>query len=171
MARVKMSEIKAQLFAAFREDHAVFGRGLYDLGQNLRARDLAGAIAAADALDQTSGAHIAFEEHDFYPALAAFLSTEEVDELYSDHAKASRIIPDVKTLSDQALQDDATRSQLIARVEAMQHHVSECGELFGALGGLSPRQHEQLLERLSMWRKKAPRWTECPPAPQRHGDS
>ena len=47
MARAKMSEIKAQLFAAFREDHAVLGRGLYDLGQSLRMRDLASAIAAA----------------------------------------------------------------------------------------------------------------------------
>ncbi len=42
----------------------------------------------------------------------------------------------------------------------MARHVSECGELFGAMGGLPPEEQAALLATLEAWRAKAPRWSE-----------
>jgi len=64
-----MTQIKQQLFNAFREDHAVLGGSLNELGERLRATDVEGAKLAVEHVSKVAGAHIAFEEHDFYPAL------------------------------------------------------------------------------------------------------
>jgi len=73
------------LFAAFGEDHAILGRGFFDLAQSLRANDLEQARAAAARLDRAAGAHIAFEEENFYPALGAFLDADELQRMYDEH--------------------------------------------------------------------------------------
>lgn len=150
------------LFEAFREDHALFGHALYQIAERLRASDGAGARAEAEALNRTAGAHIAFEEHDFYPSLAPFLDADEIERLYEEHAEGRQAIVEVIALDPDRDLDPSQRDRLLKGIEQMEAHVSECGELFGAMGGLTADKQEHLLERLKYWRRKNPSWTELP---------
>jgi len=160
MDNVPLTKIKDRLFNAFREDHAVLGRGLYQLATHLRAGDEAKVRVAAAKLAQDAGAHIAFEEMNFYPALTPFLSQSDINEMHSDHARGRKLLQELVKLKEGALGDNAYLDKLIARVTAMEHHVSECGELFGAMGGLSDETQAELLEQLESWRERAPSWFE-----------
>jgi len=81
-----MTKINNALFNAFREDHAVLGRGLHELRSLVMAGDVGGLKTAAQNLDKAAGGHIAFEEEDFYPALKTFLSADEVAGMYDEHS-------------------------------------------------------------------------------------
>ncbi|MBO6700376.1 MAG: hemerythrin domain-containing protein [Rhizobiales bacterium] len=155
-----MTNIKQRLFEAFRKDHAILGRGLYDMEMAISGGDAARAKALADQLDWDVGAHIAFEEYDFYPALKVFLSKAEVEKMYAEHADGARTLADVVALNADAPISTDVKDRLLSGVREMEHHVSECGELFGALGGVSEEEMESLYARLESWRRKAPRWSE-----------
>jgi len=153
-------QIKNELFDAFREDHALLGRALYDLRTKLAANDLKGAKAAAKMLDQEAGAHIAFEEADFYPALKPFLSDQEVEKMYLEHAEGLATVQSIIDIDTSAGVDKRRVRLLVDGIEKLEQHVSDCGELFGAMGGLSPVRLQELWERLNYWREKEPRWSE-----------
>jgi len=165
MEKNELTDIKSRLFDAFREDHAVFGRALHELSTRLCAGDAAGVRQAAARLDAAAGAHIAFEEADFYPALAPFLSKEEIDTMYREHADGQLLLTRLKHLEAQELKDTKTANQLLERVHDMETHVSECGELFGAMGGLEGKAQRDLLDQLQGWRTRAPLWSELELAP------
>jgi hypothetical protein len=154
-----MTPINHGLFDAFRADHAVLGRGLHDIRTRLAAGDAAGARSAAADLDSAVGAHIAFEEENFYPALTAFLSEEEVEDMYAEHAEGAAILKRIEALDPDAAASTADLDALIAGIERMEHHVSECGQLFGALGGLDAAAMDALLADLERWRQRAPSWS------------
>jgi len=160
MDDMPLTKIKDQLFCAFRDDHAVLGRGLYDLATLIRAKDVPKVRVAAAKLANDAGAHIAFEEANFYPALEPFLSQSEIDEMYADHAQGRALIHELANLKLHALDDKTYCERLLSQIESAEHHVSECGELFGAMGGLSKKTQAQLLEQLKSWRKRAPSWFE-----------
>lgn len=138
----------------------MLGKGLHQLRSLILSDDLAELKTAATGLDEAAGAHIAFEEEDFYPALTAFLSKEEVDNMYAEHAHGAETLEAVKQLSDSEMQSSERREQLLQQIDEMETHVSECGELFGAMGGLDESQKDQLLLSLIRWREIAPSWTE-----------
>lgn len=158
-------QIKDALFEAFRQDHALLGRGLFALRGALVAGDLKRTKEAVEKLDREAGAHIAFEERDFYPALKPFLSQAEIDDMYRDHARGFALISELEKATKSELLDPVQQSALIAQIEDMETHVSECGELFGAMGGLSQQEQKLLLERLNYWRQQAPRWTDITDQP------
>jgi len=149
--------IKQTLFDAFRQDHAVLGATLHQLRSAVTAGQADKAKALCTRLDQESGAHIAFEEHDFYPALRRFLSEEEVTQMYADHERGLSLIDAVLAIEGSKL-DDKIAGDLIEKIDDLEKHVSECGELFGAMGGLSKDEQARLLERLEHWRQNAPTW-------------
>lgn len=153
-----MTEIKDRLFEEFREDHAVLGKGFYQLAERIRAADAAGARHCADKIDREAGSHIFFEEEDFYPALKAYLSAEEIENMYREHADGRSLLQDILVLTDKALDSQDLQQQLLQRVQGMQTHISDCGELFGAMGGLDVNQQAELLRKLEHWRLKAPHW-------------
>lgn len=155
-----MTEIKSRLFKAFRDDHALLGRSLFELGERLQARDVSGARQAARQLDSNAGAHIAFEQDDFYPALVPFLTNQEMVQMYKEHSDGRALLAQVESLGDDSLEDTVRRDGLLEQVHLMEQHVSECGELFGIMGGLDDAAQQQLLERLEFWRIRAPRWSE-----------
>tara|TARA_R110001606_G_scaffold167637_5_gene312055 strand:+ start:2952 stop:3440 length:489 start_codon:yes stop_codon:yes gene_type:complete len=155
-----MTKINHGLFNAFREDHAVLGRGLHELRSLVMAGDVGGLKTAAQNLDKAAGGHIAFEEEDFYPALKTFLSAEEVEEMYAEHAHGAETLSNIAEL-DPNMPLQATKKQhLLGRIDEMEQHVSECGELFGAMGGLDDAAKDNLMKRLQYWRKLAPAWTD-----------
>lgn len=152
-------QIKEALFEAFRKDHAQMGRALFDLRSKLDAGDFDEARVIAAKIDRETGAHIVFEEEDFYPALRAFLSRREIDEMYKDHADGYDLIRKILRTENNAEISSELQADLVKRVEKMESHVSACGELFGAMGGLTQSQQEHLMERLRYWRRVAPTWT------------
>lgn len=155
-----MTEINHDLFSAFREDHAVLGRGLHELRTLVLANEIGSLKAAAKKLDRNAGAHIAFEEENFYPALKAFLSSQEVDNMYDEHAHGAATLEKIDALAETGKLEPEQIDRFIERIDEMENHVSECGELFGAMGGLDRGQKEALLTDLLRWRRSAPSWTE-----------
>ena len=151
---------KNQLFDAFREDHAKLGKGFFELGQSLRADDLDRAKAIVRDLDAEAGAHIAFEEHHFYPSLRPLLGDADVDRMAAEHAIGLKVI---KTLqrqpADEAL-STTTKTKLLQDADAMSTHIDECGELFGAIGRLDAAEQQSLLDELLAWREIRPCWSE-----------
>lgn len=150
----------SDLFQAFREDHAVLGRGLYEIETHLRGGDLAAAKADAERLDREAGAHIAFEEKVFYPALRRFLGDDEVDRLYHEHGEGLAVIRALAALEEGAALDEPARRELLRKAELMSAHVTECGELFGTMGRIPPDEQAALYRELVSLRQEAPRWTE-----------
>ena len=154
-----MTKINNALFNAFREDHAVLGRGLHELRSLVMSGDVAGLKTAAQNLDKAAGGHIAFEEEDFYPALKAFLSADEVAGMYDEHSHGAATLAAITELDPDMPLQASQRQHLLDRIDEMEQHVSECGELFGAMGGLDDAAKDNLMERLQYWRKLAPTWT------------
>lgn len=154
-----MTKINHRLFDAFRDDHAILGRGLHELRSYLVADDVPGLKIAGQKLDKAAGGHIAFEEEDFYPALKAFLSAAEVEEMYAEHADGARTLAMIAELDTNRALQATQKQRLLERIDQMEQHVSECGELFGALGGLDEASKDELMNRLTYWRDLAPTWT------------
>ncbi len=148
------------LFAAFREDHAVLGRGFHDLSQSLRVRDIAAARTAADNVDKLAGAHIAFEERYFYPALVPLLGEQDVARLLHEHQAGLSVIRELLVAGDDESLTDAQWSALLERSQEMEQHIAECGELFGAMGRIEASERDALHQHLLDLRRQAPRWTE-----------
>lgn len=149
-----------ELFAAFREDHAVLGRGFFDLAQSLRANDLEQARAVAVQLDRAAGAHIAFEEENFYPALRTLFGAGETQRMYDEHRLGLGVVQTLCELPQQNELPEDQRRQLLRDAEVMAQHIADCGALFETMGRLPPEQQTALLHELQDWRQKNPRWTQ-----------
>lgn len=153
-------QIKDRVLQAFHEDHALLGAALYALRTELAGKDCLAARSTADRIDVEAGAHIAFEEYTFYPMLGPYLSDEEVKAMYHEHRDGLALIREIAAASDLELADPDFVKHLMTRVESLQEHVAECGDLFGAMGALSNEQYKDLLTSLEKWRKLSPRWSE-----------
>jgi len=149
----------SNLFEAFREDHAVLGRGLHELSEHLRTGDIAAAKACGDRVDRAAGAHIAFEEKFFYPALRRLLGDALADRLYQEHGEGLSVVKALAELPQGATPSDAERRGMLRAAEVMEAHVAECGELFGAMGRIPLEQQNALHRELLALREEAPRWT------------
>lgn len=157
-----MTEIKQRLFDAFKADHALLGSGFYALATYLRDRDIAGAKAAAAKIDIEAGPHIAFEEEDFYPALRPFLGQKELEAMYVEHERGRALLEKIIALDNSTDADETVISALLGEIDGIQSHISECGELFGVMGGLSDTKLEELLEKLISHQLNAPNWLSRP---------
>lgn len=155
-----MSERENELLRAFREDHARLGRGFHELSESLRTGDAVRARAVAASLDRQAGAHIAFEERDFYPLLAAELGREAVDRMMDDHMRGLGVVHEALALPEGGYIPGETRDRLLHDSETMETHIAECGELFSAMSRISLELQDALYRRLSSWRERRPRWTE-----------
>lgn len=138
----------------------MLGGALHQLRTALADDDFSTARELATRIDREAGAHIAFEERDFYPALSAILPRKEVAGMYRDHSEGYSLVRDLLERDAGSGLSDEERRSLIERVEDMETHVAECGELFGAIRRLSDERNEALLFRLHEWREEAPTWTE-----------
>jgi uncharacterized membrane protein YccC len=156
------------LFDAFHYDHAVLGRGLFEIETQLRGRNIEAAKAAAGQLDRDAGAHIAFEEQFFYPVLRRLIGKQEVNRFYREHNEGLDLVRSLVELPARSELSDDRRRELLDEAVQMQRHVIECGELFGALGRIPLDEQATLHQQLLRFREQAPRWTEVN-APQEAG--
>jgi hypothetical protein len=147
-----------EFFAAFREDHAALGRGFHELSTCLQAHDLDRARDLAATLEREAGAHIAFEENTLYPALSPLLD-DKAEHLYHDHEVGLTVVRELMDCPAGASLPTARLNDLLQRSRHMEDHISECGQLFGAIGGLSPERRAALYHDLLHWRELAPTWT------------
>lgn len=150
----------SDLADAFKEDHAVLGRGLHEVSEHLRAGDDRAAKARGERLDREAGAHIAFEEQFFYPALRRMLGDAEVDDLYGEHREGLSVIKALAELPEGAELSETDRQTLLHASESTEVHVAECGELFGVMGRIPLEEQKALYRELVALRERAPRWTE-----------
>lgn len=148
------------LFEAFREDHAILGRGFHELSALLRTGDVAGAKQRAARLDREAGSHIAFEEQAFYPLLRELLGPADTDRLYHEHDAGLEVLRALAALPERFLLIEEERLRLLGLSEAMESHIAECGELFEVMGRIPPGKLDELLDSLRRFREQAPRWTE-----------
>ncbi|MGA8291465.1 MAG: hemerythrin domain-containing protein [Rhodoplanes sp.] len=126
-------DVFAQLLEAFRHDHVMLGRGFNRLSYCLRAGDAVGAYAAACKLHDLAGAHISFEEEEYYPALIPLFGEETVRRMRQEHCCGVDVISTLLGRGlDLPLHPDLT-ARLLAQSEVMEEHIAECGELFAAL--------------------------------------
>ncbi len=154
-----MNAARSELLQAFREDHAVLGRGVYEISLHLRSGDFAEAKAAAERVDREAGAHIALEETFFYPVLRRLLGTATVDRLYHEHGEGLAVIKALAALPAGVRPGAAERDRLLRQVELMEAHVAECGEMFGGIGRIAPEEQARLYRALLDLRRQGPRWS------------
>ena len=150
-------EHEPSLLECFQEDHAELGRGFHRLAERLRAADDPGARDQARELDERAGAHIAFEEEDFYPRLLPMVGLPEVERLKREHRLGLEAVEGL--LADSGPLDAARRGELLERADAMSRHIAECGDLFHALGRMGVEEKAELRERLVAWRRRKPLWS------------
>ena len=155
-----MSAWPSDLFEAFREDHTVLGRGLHEISEHLRGGHLPAAKACGERLDREAGAHIAFEEQFFYPALRRLLSNAEAERLYEEHGHGLSVIKSLAALPEGAPLSESERTSMLRDLELMEAHVAECGELFGTMGRIPIEEQNALYREVLALREQAPRWTE-----------
>ncbi len=155
-----MIEIKNKLFKAFAEDHAVLGNGFHILSAKLREGNLADIKNAAQKINDTVGAHIAFEEYEFYPRLKEERPNVDTDKMYDEHSEGLNVILDIIDLSDTADISDEFKNRQLEHISVMERHVAECGELFSVLDILPDDELSRLYERLLYWRKENPKWSD-----------
>jgi hypothetical protein len=155
-----MSARPSNLFETFREDHAGLGHGLHEISEHLRGGDLPAARACGERLDREAGAHIAFEEHFFYPVLRHLLGNAEAERLYQEHGHGLSVIKSLAALPEGAPLSKSERTSMLRDLELMEAHVAECGELFGAMGRIPIEEQNALYRELLALREQAPRWTE-----------
>lgn len=152
-----MATGKSELVQAFHEDHTLLGSGFYDLSMALRGNDISAARLVAQKLNADGGAHIAFEEECFYPALAE-LCDYNVDPLYQEHRLGRDVVESLCALdAGQDISADE-RLRLLTESETMESHIAECGELFKAIERLPDTRQNDLYKVLMNWRRKRPAW-------------
>lgn len=148
-----MEKIFPKLLEAFQEDHVMLGRGFNELSCCLRAADAAGAYVAARQLYEQAGAHLGFEEADFYPALVTLLGAEAVQRMYREHCCGFDAIHTLLSRgTDLPLSHDLSE-RLLAQTEVMEEHIAECGELFAAMRKIPEAEQQALYDKLILWRQ------------------
>ena len=162
-----MTPQPSDLFEAFKQDHAILGRGLHELSAHLRGGDPTAAKSVAERVDREAGAHIAFEEEFFYPTLRRLLGDSEVDRLHTEHDMGLSVIKTLLKMPEDTTPSEDERRTLLKNAELMEAHVAECGELFGAMGRIPPEEQKALYLELLTLREMAPRWTTFAASPER----
>lgn len=153
-----MAEENTDLFNAFAEDHACLGKGFFELSSALRAKDRTTARAVAERLDRDAGAHIAFEEEDFYSTLAGLLGEREIERMRAEHREGLDVVDRLCAPAKVAPPTESSWQSMLRKSERMERHIAECGELFEAIGRLPPSEQEYLHDKLIEWRLKRPGW-------------
>lgn len=148
-----MEQILPKLLEAFQQDHVLLGRGFNEMSCCLRAGDPAGVYAAARRLYEEAGAHIGFEEQDFYPALVPLVGEEAVRRMYQEHCCGFDVIQTLLRRGPGLPLPHELGDRLLAQTEVMEDHIAECGELFAALRQIPEAEQQALYEKLIDWRQ------------------
>ena len=110
-------------------------------------------------LDEAAGAHIAFEETEFYPRLAPLFGQDEANRMRAEHTQGLAVIQALVNRPTAEPLDRVTCDRLLEQSEAMESHIAGCGELFEAMGRIPAEEQRVLHQKLLAWRQRHPTWT------------
>lgn len=111
-------------------------------------------------LDQVAGAHIAFEETAFYPRLVPFFGRDEAERMRAEHQQGLAVLQALVNCHDVEPIAPHTCAELLKQSEAMEAHIADCAELFGAMGRIPAAEQDILHQKLLAWRQRQPTWTD-----------
>jgi len=156
----KLTNIKKSLVRIFQQDHARLGDQLSSLREAMKLKNIETAQSIAKDIDVSSGAHIAFEEFEFYPALKKFLGEDDLFRMYLEHSDGLDLIQQIMKWEAENPPTAEEFDDTLEHLKIMEHHVADCGNLFGVLDKLEPAEFQTLYDNLMEWRLKAPKWSE-----------
>jgi len=159
-----MAKGKNRLIQAFNEDHALLGSGFFELSMALRNDDIDSARIVAQRLNADAGAHIAFEEECFYPALAKACGYN-IAPLNEEHRVGRNVVQKLCALEQGQTISADERLHLLTESGIMESHIAECGALFKAMERMPESQQDDLYNALMDWRRKCPTWLEFSAVP------
>jgi hypothetical protein len=142
---------------AFLEDHRRLTGGLSQLLQDGALRQ---AVELADKLDREVGAHIAFEQHVYYPALRQHLGDEFIDQLLREHEVGQSALKSLLAHGGDLPLEPAERERLKGQIEVALDHARSCGTLWSHLRALDDPQLAQMHAHLRRHRSRGRRWSE-----------
>ena len=151
-APTRAASIRTTLIDEFMVDHRALAEGLRRLIAAIQSGDGQVARVEADRIDRNSGAHIAFEEADLYPAIGAERS------MYDDHREGLALLEAIQETTGEI--PPSRTPGLIEDAEGMLEHMEDCGVMLYRVRTLTPLMQSQLEDRLLSWREESPRWTE-----------
>jgi len=153
-----MTEIRQKLFNAFKADHALLGSGFYTLATCLRNKNISDAKSVATKINIDAGPHIAFEEEVFYPILKRFIKPQELDKMYSEHQLGRALLEKVLSIDESAHLKESIQKELLAEIDVIETHISQCGELFSMMKNLNEGEMQYLYDKLTDYQLLAPHW-------------
>lgn len=145
---------------AFISDHQAMIRGFRDLRDALERHDDSAAAAIADRLDRSAGAHIEFEERDYYPVLREWLGRDRVEEMYDEHGTGFAAILALAFRPASMGVSSGERARLMENVDVALDHAVACGAALAYLDELDEPRQQKLLDALYAARERGHRWSE-----------
>jgi glutamine amidotransferase len=149
---IRAAPTRTTLIDEFMIDHRALAEGLQRLIEVIESGNLPAAKREAERIDRISGAHIAFEEAELYPAIGAEAS------MYDDHREGLAVLRQVTMMEGDL--PTGVRRRLVREAEGMLDHMEDCGVLLFRVQALAPIVQSRLEDRLFSWRTRSPRWTE-----------
>jgi hypothetical protein len=113
----------------------------------------------ARRLDEAAGAHIAFEETEFYPRLAPLFGRDEAARMRDEHQQGLSVIQALVHHPMAEPLDRESCDRLLEQSEAMETHIADCADLFAAMGRIPVEERRVLQQKLLTWRQRQPTWT------------
>src|SRR5271165_257583 len=99
------------------------------------------------------GAHIGFEEAEFYPTLVPLLGEATVRRMRQEHCCGLDVVCTLLRRNPDLPLPPVLSARLLAQSEVMEEHIAECGDLFTALRDLPAFRQQELYEKLMAWRQ------------------
>ena len=153
-----MLDTKIPLIAEFLKDHQQFSRLLSEIDRLLAVEKYELARQRASELNALAGPHIAYEETELYPRLAALgehnVSQQLLVEQHHDALDAVRLLISKHNLTP--LQVKAIRSGIKLGL----NHAEHCGSLISLMAQLSEEDQAKSLTQLYRLRYEGKLWTE-----------
>lgn len=153
-----MFDTKSKLITEFLKDHQQFSRLLFEIEKLLGNGEIEKARERAIELNQLAGPHIAYEEAELYPRLAALGETKVTeDHLVNEHHDS---LDALRLLTEQ---DDVSSKQAEQARVGFQHalkHAEHCGSLISLMLALDESEQAESLVELERFRDEGKLWTE-----------
>lgn len=153
-----MLDTKNPLIAEFLKDHQQFSRLIYEISNLLETNKFEKARERAKELDAVAGPHIAYEEAELYPRLAALGENATLEEtLVGQHHEALDALRDLLNIANP---NEEQLESIKAGFRDSLTHAEHCGSLISLVTQLEASEQSESLDVLRRLRKQGKNWTD-----------
>ncbi len=153
-----MLDTKTPLIAEFLKDHQQFSRLLYEISKLVADQNLTQARQRGHELDTVAGPHIAYEEAELYPRLAAFGEKRVTeDRLKGEHRQMCEAL---RSLLNDETPDNESCQSIQSGFQTALSHAEHCGTLISLMSRLDEKEQADSLAKLLEFRREGQKWTE-----------